>query len=95
MMAARVPAFVPWAGASAPLVYAAEAAFLFAGGSFFVAAAFAAPLRRLAAREVVSATVTATGGVYVEDSYDYPAADIDDGSTNLLPALTAVDGPTG
>lgn len=61
MLAARAPHFLPWAGDKAPFVYAAEAAFFFAAGSFLLAAIFAAPLRALSKKETISATFTSTG----------------------------------
>ncbi|VUZ39677.1 unnamed protein product, partial [Hymenolepis diminuta] len=94
VVAARAPHFLPWAGDQAPFVYAAEAAFFFAAGSFLLAAIFAAPLRALSKKETISATFTSTGpgvvaggggGVYVDDEFDYgDSSGQEYGSTTVL-----------
>lgn len=61
MLAAKAPHFLPWAADKVGLANAAEATFLFAAGSFLLAAIFAAPLRALSRKEVISATFTTTG----------------------------------
>ncbi|KAM3184628.1 hypothetical protein ACTXT7_007967 [Hymenolepis weldensis] len=103
VLAARAPHFLPWAGDKAPFVYAAEAAFFFAAGSFLLAAIFAAPLRALSKKETISATFTTTGpgvvaggggGVYVDDEFDYgDSSGQEYGSTTVLspPAMAQIN----
>ena len=102
-LAARAPKFVPWAGPNAPLVYAAEASYYFAGGSFLLAALFACTLRFLSKKEVISATyattgsgvVTNAGGIYIDDDFEFGEGGAvgEEGSTVLTGPVASIQQP--